>query len=845
MWGSGVVLAVLIAASAVSTADAASAPASPTAASHANNLTIKDDVFLLNGEPYQIISGSMHYFRIHPAYWEDRLQRARAMGVNTIEAYIPWNWHEPYPGQYEWRGWADVERWLQLIQDAGLKVVLRPGPYICAEWDFGGFPWWLASSKVAGGRTMRLRTADPAYLAHVDRWWAALFPRMRRFLVKNGGPILMVQVENEYGFCGDDKEYLRHLIATARRHLSDDVLLFTTDPPNMAARGSIKGGEVYTVVDFGPAWFNPADAFKLQKTLNEEGQSPPFCSEFYTGWLTHWGEAMANTSTEVLVKDTQTLLEFANSTGSLSFYMIHGGTNFGFTAGAGLDGDKYAAHITSYDYDCPISEAGDYCQPGIGGPCKFHALRDLLARHTGVEPPKPPPRPAIARYGRVKLHGPVPLLSALGTLTGGGGGIRSEEPDIMEEYGQSSGLILYRTRLPPGSLDEGATLDLGAPVHDYASVFVQGRLVGRLDRSQPGDKTLNLPAQKGWASTSTASDGGLQLDILVEAMGRVNFGCDTGGWDFKGLTSGNVTLGGQPLRGWEVFPLPLDDVSGAALRGASRPEGGGSSGGDSGLASARRRLLGLPLLAVGTGGDDEAGAPAFYSGTFSIAGAVARAGGGGAHPADTFLSTKGWGKGIAWVNGFNVGWYWPSRGPQMTLYVPGPVLREGSNELVLLELEAPPNKAAVELSDEPDFWGPGGPAAAAGRQQASTRCSGSLDSGSLSSGDSEDPISSSALNRELERRTGKFNKVAEHLDLLLSASETSSSSVEKCECCRGTGEQECNWCHGTGAMTVGDVLYCSEGGCASCPVCRGTGQCKCPNCCGTGKRASWLAKGPK
>ncbi|KAL4433782.1 hypothetical protein ABPG75_000223 [Micractinium tetrahymenae] len=834
---SAALLAAMIAACAVVAAAATTAAPAVSASASDRNFTIQDDVFLLDGEPFQIISGSMHYFRIHPAYWEDRLQRARAMGINTIEAYVPWNWHEPYPGQYEWQGWADVERWMQLIQDSGLKVVLRPGPYICAEWDFGGFPWWLASSKVAGGRSMRLRTSDPSYLAHVDRWWAALFPRMRRFLVQNGGPILMVQVENEYGFCGEDKEYLRHLIATARRHLSEEVLLFTTDPPNIASKGSIKGGEVYTVVDFGPAWFNPADAFKVQRSLNEEGQSPPFCSEFYTGWLTHWGETMANTSTEVLVKDTQTLLEFANSTGSLSFYMIHGGTNFGFWAGAGLDGDKYAAHITSYDYDCPISEAGDYCQPGIGGPCKYHALRDLLARHTGVEPPEPPPRPALARYGRVKLRGPVPLLSALAELTGGGGGIRSDEPDIMEEYGQSGGLILYRTQLPPGSLDREATLDLGAPVHDYASVLVGGRLAGRLDRSQPGGTTLRLPAQRREGSSGGGVDS-LQLDILVEAMGRANFGCDTGGWDFKGLTSKNVTLDGRPLRGWEVFPLPLDDVSGHALPipgMPAAPSGGGTAGADAGtgdgvLAAARRRLLGLPSLVVGTGPGTAASAsgPAFYSGTFSVDGTLARGGGGGAHPADTYLSTKGWGKGIAWVNGFNLGWYWPSRGPQMTLYVPGPVLREGRNDLVLLELEAPPDKAAVELTDQPDFWGPGGAAAAASGQQASV-------------GDGEDPFSSSALNRELERRTGKLSKLAEHLDLLLSASEASSSSVQKCECCRGTGEQECNWCHGT----VGDVLYCSEGGCAPCPVCRGTGQCKCPNCCGTGKRASWLAKGPQ
>jgi beta-galactosidase len=194
----------------------------------------------------------MHFFRIHPSYWRDRLERAAAMGINTVEVYTPWQLHEPDPGHYVWSGLADVERWLEMVQEMGMKVLLRPGPYICAEWDNGGFPHWFASSKVAGGRSMRTRTRDPAYLDHVERWFSTLFARLRRFMLENGGPILMVQIENEYGFCGDDKSYLRSLASIVRTHLSDRVLLFTTDPPGVAPRGTLAGEEVYTVVDFGP-----------------------------------------------------------------------------------------------------------------------------------------------------------------------------------------------------------------------------------------------------------------------------------------------------------------------------------------------------------------------------------------------------------------------------------------------------------------------------------------------------------------------------------------------------------------------------------------------------------------
>ncbi|KAK9843639.1 hypothetical protein WJX81_000575 [Elliptochloris bilobata] len=486
--------------------------------------TIVNNRFTKDGKPLRLISGSIHYHRIPPTYWRDRLLRVRALGLNSIEMYVPWNWHAPQPGELLWSGGRNITRFLDLALELGLNVVLRPGPYVCAEWDFGGFPWWLASSKVEGGRTMALREADPVYLGHVDRWWGELLPRVAPYLHARGGPIILTQIENEYGFCPfNDKVYLRHLVTTARKALGPDAVLFTTDPPQVTPVGSLPGEEVLTVVDFGPG-VDPEWAFAAQAAMNPDGKSPPFCSEFYTGWLSHWGEVMANTTAALVVNSLRAILEYANNTGSVNLYMAHGGTNFGYWAGANMAATIYQPHITSYDYDCPVGEAGGYGQPGIGGPNKFELIRDLIADVTGEDPPDAPPPPVLRGYGPVKLDEGALLLEELGALVPGDG-IAVDRPDIMEEYGQSGGLILYRTKVPASALNGGAVLDIGTPVRDYAKVLLDGRVVGRLERNNP--RNLTLPAAAGSKQEAT-------LDILVEALGRVNFGCD---WDFKGLTS--------------------------------------------------------------------------------------------------------------------------------------------------------------------------------------------------------------------------------------------------------------------------------------------------------------------
>ena len=498
-------------------------------------------------------------------------------------------------------------------------MLLRAGPYICAEWDFGGLPAWLQSSAVSGGGSMKLRSSDPLYLAHVDRWWRALLPQMKPFMrtspnsnsnlnlksgggggsdtnintntntstKTNGSPILMVQIENEFGLCngGNDTVYLQHLAALAKEILGDETVLFTTDPAHAAAGGTLPGDAVFTAVDFGPGWFYPDDYFSTQRALNPPGKSPPFNSEFYSGWLTHWGEAMANTSAVDLVRDTEILLRYGASGGgaSLNFYMAHGGTNFGFWSGANVEVDgRYEPHITSYDYDAVISEAGGYCQPGISGAgdgCKYALVRQtiqnyllLLSESEGGTPllPDVPPEPSITAYGRVELQCVGSLLDAAPAAP-----IVSQLPLEMEEYGQQQGIIMYRTLLDFNNTsgngidgDDDVVLSFVVPPNDFTTVLLNGQLQGQLKRGGTANMTLfEGGKRKRWLengvltetrepplrfdgeqrsdSGSSVHSSSSTLDIIVEAMGRKNFGCEEGGWDKKGLQSTDVRVNGE------------------------------------------------------------------------------------------------------------------------------------------------------------------------------------------------------------------------------------------------------------------------------------------------------------
>ncbi|MET9879933.1 beta-galactosidase family protein [Actinacidiphila glaucinigra] len=574
-------------------------------------LRIEGNEFRLGGEPFRIISGGLHYFRVHPAQWRDRLRKARLLGLNTVDTYVPWNLHQPRPRTFRSDDGLDLPAFLELAQQEGLHVLLRPGPYICAEWEGGGLPSWLLATP-----GIRLRTADPRYLAAVDDYLDRLLPLVVPYLATNGGPVLAVQVENEYGAYGEDPVYLTHLQQRLRQG-GVDVPLFTCDQPADLARGSIPG--VLSTVNFGS---RPAQG--LAALREHQGDGPLMCTEFWNGWFDRWGGVHVLRDAGSAAAD---LDEMLSAGASVNLYMFHGGTNFGFTNGSN-DKHTYRPTITSYDYDAPLDEAGDITP-------KYLAFRDVLARHTTVpDEPLPEPSKKLNLLG-VRLTGNTPLLGSAGRL---GEAVTGPRPLTMEELGQDFGFVLYETELR----EPGPTLLHFAGIADRAQVFLDGAAAGVLEREQHEA-----------ALAVTVPDGGATLTVLVENQGRVNYG--QGIHDRKGLT-GAVTADGTELTGWSSTPLPLDDLSG---------------------------------LTFTTGGPQPVG-PTFHRGEFEVEG-----------PADTYLDLTGWTKGNAWINGFALGRHW-SRGPQRRLYVPGPVLRPGTNELVVLELHATA-RATVDLRDTPDL----------------------------------------------------------------------------------------------------------------------------------------------
>ena len=577
-------------------------------------LTTTSDGFLLHGEPFRIISGAMHYFRIHPDQWSDRLRKARLMGLNTIETYLPWNLHEPEPGTLVLDGFLDLPRWLRLAQEEGLQVLLRPGPFICAEWDDGGLPAWLLADP-----GIRLRSSDPRFTAAFDGYLDRLLPALRPFMAAHGGPVIAVQVENEYGAYGDDTAYLKH-VQQALRDRGVEELLYTCDQANAEhlAAGTLPG--TLATVTFGSRVEENLAALRAHQP-----QGPLMCSEFWIGWFDHWGGPHHVRSAADAAADLDRLLAAG---ASVNIYMFHGGTNFGFTNGANHK-HAYEPTVTSYDYDAPLTESGD---PGP----KYHAFREVIARHTATpDEHAPSPAPKLPLTD-VHLDHRAPLLPYVRGLSS----TSTEAPVTMNELGVHTGYVLYRTTLP-GSGD--GLLHFTGGVGDRAQVFVDGASVGVLERERH-DETLSV----------RVPHAGAVLEVLVENMGGVNYGPRIGAP--KGLL-GPVSFQGAELRGWECRAVPLDHL-------AAVPFGPSEATTDA--------------------------VPAFHRGTFEVD-----------TPADTFLALPGWTKGQAWVNGFHLGRYW-NRGPQHTLYVPAPVLRPGTNELVLLELHATTGTRA-QLTDTPDL----------------------------------------------------------------------------------------------------------------------------------------------
>lgn len=574
-----------------------------------SKLRVEGKQFILNDEPIQLISGAIHYYRVVPEYWEDRLLKLKACGFNCVETYIPWNLHEPKEGEYNFSGIADIEKFIKIAGDIGLHVIARPTPYICSEWEFGGLPAWLLADS-----NMRIRAYYEPFLEKVDNYFDVLLEKLKPLQQTNGGPIIAMQIENEYGSYGNDKKYLNHL-KDSMIERGIDVLLFTSDGPSdlMLQGGSVEG-ELATV-NFGS---RPKEAFDLLQRFAPN--SPSMCMEFWNGWFDHWGE-------EHHVRDSddtaETFKEMLDMGASVNFYMFHGGTNFGFYNGANY-GNEYQPTVTSYDYDCPLSETGDITP-------KYLAVREVIAeRHDIGELVLPEPIPKID-YGKVDMKESVKLFDSLGEISEA---IRKAHPTTMEKLGQDYGFTLYRTFLkgPHGE----APLSIQG-VRDRALVFVDQEYKGVIDRWD--NQTISFAVPKE----------GVQIDILIENMGRINYGPRMN--DPKGILEG-VRFSYQYLFDWEMYPLAMDNLENLTFKEDQAHEAG----------------------------------PTFYKGTFQVD-----------EIGDTFVELPGWTKGFVVVNGFNLGRYWEI-GPQETLYLPGPILKEGENEIIVFEMHET-EKTEIALID--------------------------------------------------------------------------------------------------------------------------------------------------
>lgn len=492
----------------------------------AHSFAVSGHGFLKDGKPYQVISGEMHYVRIPRAYWHDRLRKAKAMGLNTITTYAFWNAHEPRPGVYDFNGQNDLAAFIRAAREEGLNVILRPGPYVCAEWELGGYPSWLLKD-----RSLVLRSTDPRYTAAVERWMKRLGQEVKPLLLRNGGPIVAVQLENEYGAFGDDKAYLRGLEATYRRAGLADGVLLTSNQAGDVAKGSLPN--LPAVVNFGSG--GAANAVAKLEAFRPDGLR--MVGEYWAGWFDKWGEDHHETDG---AKEAEELSFMLKRGYSISLYMVHGGTSFGWMNGADSHtGSDYHPDTTSYDYDAPLDEAGN---PRY----KYALIAKAIADATGT-PVAPSPVPSVAVAFPVS-----PVRRSASLWRNLPAPVTAKQPMTFEELGQNYGYVLYRVALPAGA---GGVLRLKG-MHSYAQVYVDRTLVGTLDR-RLAQETIELPRRTG-ATT---------LDILVENTGRVNYSHAIR-TEQAGLT-GAVTLEGAPLQDWQMFRLPMDDI--AKLRMSPAP----------------------------------------------------------------------------------------------------------------------------------------------------------------------------------------------------------------------------------------------------------------------------------
>jgi len=584
-----------------------------------NTFEVKKNEFCLNGKPFKIYSGAMHYFRTLPEYWEDRLLKLKLAGFNTVETYVCWNLHEPKKGEFDFSGMLDIVKFLETAKKLGLYAIVRPGPYICAEWEFGGFPAWLLKDK-----NIELRCNNEVYLGHVRDFFEKLFAILRPWLITNGGNIIAMQIENEYGSYGNDKRYLGAL-KDMYGELGIDVLLFTSDGTwcNMLSGGTIEG--ILPTLNFGS---RASSAFSALKPY---GDVPKMCMEFWCGWFDHWGEKHHKRGADSIIKEIE---EFLSQGASFNMYMFHGGTNFGFNAGSNHN-KGFAPTVTSYDYCAPLTEWGDYTEA-------YHKIRKLLCEKQGIALTELPPSPVMQNVGRVKLTESADLFENLDAISAKH---YSPLPRGMEAYGQSHGLIYYKTVLKGKYSGSFLSID---DVHDYAHVYLDKKKIAVIDRMKKDSFFNKLKLKKQLYVGGVSSE--CELGILVDAMGRVNYGADL--YDRKGISK--VMLANQTLMDFTVHTIALDNLEKLEFKRLSA--------------------------------DTDKNGPVFLKGYFEAEGK------------DCFVNMKGFTKGYVFVNGFNLGRYWDI-GPQKALYLPGALLKE-KNEIVIFEMEKY-SSAEVTIQAEP------------------------------------------------------------------------------------------------------------------------------------------------
>jgi len=578
------------------------------------------------GKDVPILSGAIHYFRVHPEYWRDRLEKLRACGYNTVETYIPWNFHEPKEGQFAFDGYGDVCQFIEIADDIGLKVIIRPGPYICAEWEFGGLPAWLNKD-----RNMRLRCAWPAYLEKVKNWFEVLLPKFIPYLHKNGGPVFAMQIENEYGSYGNDKEYLLY-IKNLMIDLGMDCMFFTSDGPtiNMLHGGTLK--DVWMTANFGS---RPEEGFKILRAFQPNG--PDMCCEYWCGWFDHWGDAH-HTRDAADVADV--LERMVKEGGSVNMFMFHGGTSHGFWNGANKHGNEYQPTVNSYDYHALVSESGDLTPA-------YFACKAVLEKYFGPAPELNVKNLPAKAYGDIELSQRISLFDVLDAP------VKAAAPLTFEELDQEYGFVLYRSvvEMPPVPRsfieEQNWTMDLHiSGLYDRAVVFVDGKQLGILYRNNPNEK-LALPMPKADQCT---------VDILVENMGRVNYGTDLA---YPCGITGTVRIAGKAHFGWEMYRVPLDP----------------------------QQMNDIVNANIQTTNDSAV----FFKGSFDVT-----------EKCDTFLRTDNFKKGVAFINGFNLGRYWEI-GPTKTMYIPAPLLKIGENELIIFETDGLKGDAVVTLVDKAEL----------------------------------------------------------------------------------------------------------------------------------------------